>query len=308
MRTDLLKIRDWILKECDGEINWNYLSQNPRAIHLLRENPKKIRWNVDIYYNHAAVELLDLLPEFTEYRLNNGVVCDLGCLEQINIFDEEEKKELEEKTLKYFLNELTKFPSNLENLTFQPLAISIIEKNLDKIDWDDLSENPAALHLLENNLNKINWYHLSFNENPKILEFINKHLDKLDYSGYYNSKKINFNILCSNSKVIPLLEANKDKINNKLLMCNINAMHLIEERINQLSNYCLKILSVNPGAIELLKKYPNIIDRKSIWANPMIFTYDYDKINGIFADLNKEYYEIFYHPKRMNMWNWTMDE
>jgi hypothetical protein len=36
--------------------------------------------------------------------------------------------------------------------------------------------------------------------------------------------------------------------------------------------------------------------------------YDYDKIKRIFADLNKEYYEIFYHPKRMNMWDWTIDE
>jgi hypothetical protein len=38
------------------------------------------------------------------------------------------------------------------------------------------------------------------------------------------------------------------------------------------------------------------------------YAYDYDKIKGTFADLNKEYYEIFYHPKRMNMWDWTMDE
>ncbi len=32
---------------------------------------------------------------------------------------------------------------------------------LDKLDWDWLSGNPNAIHLLEQNIDKINWYNLS---------------------------------------------------------------------------------------------------------------------------------------------------
>jgi hypothetical protein len=44
-----------------------------------------------------------------------------------------------------------------------------LEKNLDKIDWDWLSENPNAIHLLEKNLDQIYWDRLS--ANPSIFEY-----------------------------------------------------------------------------------------------------------------------------------------
>ena len=44
-------------------------------------------------------------------------------------------------------------------------AISLLEKNLDKIDWSNLSENKNAISLLEKNLDKIDWKYLSFNKN-----------------------------------------------------------------------------------------------------------------------------------------------
>ena len=44
-------------------------------------------------------------------------------------------------------------------------AIHILEKNLDKIDWSELSVNPNAIHLLENNLNKVNWHTVWVNPN-----------------------------------------------------------------------------------------------------------------------------------------------
>jgi hypothetical protein len=47
-----------------------------------------------------------------------------------------------------------------------PEAIGIIEKNLERIDWDSLSKNPAALNLLEKNPDKINYTMLS--KNPAI--------------------------------------------------------------------------------------------------------------------------------------------
>ena len=52
---------------------------------------------------------------------------------------------------------------NWINLSRNPTAIHILEENLDKVDWFSLSTNPAAIHLLETNLDKINWYLLSGN-------------------------------------------------------------------------------------------------------------------------------------------------
>ena len=36
---------------------------------------------------------------------------------------------------------------------------------LDKINWQQLSKNPNAIHLLEKNMDKINWWKLSTNPN-----------------------------------------------------------------------------------------------------------------------------------------------
>ena len=52
-----------------------------------------------------------------------------------------------------------------------PNAISILEKNQDKIDWDWLSKNSNrdAISILEQNLDKIHWFYLS--GNPSIITY-----------------------------------------------------------------------------------------------------------------------------------------
>ena len=46
-----------------------------------------------------------------------------------------------------------------------PNAISILENNQDKVDWNQLSQNPNAIDLLDKNQDKISWYYLSKNPN-----------------------------------------------------------------------------------------------------------------------------------------------
>ena len=46
---------DWILM---NKLNWNCLSVNPAAIHLLEEHQKKIFWNW-LSQNSAAIYLLE---------------------------------------------------------------------------------------------------------------------------------------------------------------------------------------------------------------------------------------------------------
>ena len=49
-------------------------------------------------------------------------------------------------------------------LSQNPNAISILEKNQNRICWEMLSHNPNAIHLLEKNQDKISWGNLSRNE------------------------------------------------------------------------------------------------------------------------------------------------
>jgi hypothetical protein len=51
------------------------------------------------------------------------------------------------------------------NLSRNPNAIYLLEKNQDKIYWDMLSQNPNAISLLEKNPDKIVWIYLSSNPN-----------------------------------------------------------------------------------------------------------------------------------------------
>ena len=46
-----------------------------------------------------------------------------------------------------------------------PNAISLLEQNLDKINWFYLSNNPNAISLLQQNQDNIDWEELSMNPN-----------------------------------------------------------------------------------------------------------------------------------------------
>src|SRR5271163_1835073 len=87
-------------------------------------------------------------------------------------------KDLKYLLIEYIINRPKKFKSfvdkdeiNWENLSRNPAAIHLLEKNMKKINWNWLSRNPAALHLLEEKLksgtkseyDKVNWMCLSEN-------------------------------------------------------------------------------------------------------------------------------------------------
>jgi hypothetical protein len=69
---------------------------------------------------------------------------------------------------------------NRKYLSSNPAAIHILEKNPDKIYWDMLSKNPAAIHLLEKNPYKIYWGMLSLN--PAAIHLLEKNLGKINWS------------------------------------------------------------------------------------------------------------------------------
>ena len=63
-----------------------------------------------------------------------------------------------------------------------------MEKNQDKINWDNLSNNQNAISLLKKNKNKINWSCLSLNKNA--IELLEKNKDKLYWSYFSQNSNI----------------------------------------------------------------------------------------------------------------------
>lgn len=68
---------------------------------------------------------------------------------------------------------------DIGNLSRNPFAISIIEKNIEKINWTNLSSNCGAIDLLKKNIDKINWIWLGINTNA--IDIILSNIDKIDW-------------------------------------------------------------------------------------------------------------------------------
>ena len=136
-------------------INWNFLSENPKAIKLLEQNRAKINWS-SLSKNPNAIKLLSEKRE-EEKRL---------------------KQDINTQRHYYNLNQYQKI--DWGNLSSNPKAIEllrdkIIEENglspeefaklekCEKINWNLLSANPGAIKLLKIYQEKINFKYLSMN-------------------------------------------------------------------------------------------------------------------------------------------------
>jgi hypothetical protein len=114
------------------KIDWDMLSTNPNAIHLLEANPDKINmcW---LSENPNAIHLISKMLD------------EIDVISHVN------------------------FPVCVSRLLRNPNAIQLLEHILEsnkykhKIVWYGLSLNPNAMHLLEANQDKINWYDISTN-------------------------------------------------------------------------------------------------------------------------------------------------
>ena len=60
--------------------------------------------------------------------------------------------------------------------------------DINKLNWDMLSENPAAIELLKENPDKINWYMLS--RNPAAIYLLEDNQDKINYFVYSKNSAI----------------------------------------------------------------------------------------------------------------------
>ena len=238
-------IDQYKFKNVEEEIEfWNNLSANPNAYNILKNNILKINWeklasnpNVIFIFTNLMIEKNKLITNY----LNNNDIINISFINKLFNFDE----------YNFF-----------DSLSSNPNAISLIEKNLDKISWYNLVANLNANHLIIKNINNFDWCNLTLNSNA--IDLIEKKINDELINPYKKIKRdsflfgnahllypwsnIDWNKLSLNIKAINILEKNIDKINWNNLSLNLNAINLLRNNLDKIN---WNNLSLNPNAISI---------------------------------------------------------
>ena len=65
-----------------------------------------------------------------------------------------------------------------------PDAISLLAKNLDKVEWCALSANPSAVSIIENNLDKAVWSFVS--RNPNAIHLLEENPTEINWEDFFH--------------------------------------------------------------------------------------------------------------------------
>jgi hypothetical protein len=233
------------------------LSTNLGAIAYLKANPGRIMW-LPLMKNPNAEELFDY------DHIKNNSWCDFAenpAGVHMHI---------------YHQNKINWWPFCKNT---HPLAIELLEKNPEKINWTYLSANPAAIDLIKKHVDTlVDFRTLSKNPHPEAVEILTAHsfrpqIDWEAVSGNPSAiqllkkhiEKISWEALSGNPNGIELLEQYPDKIWWEKLSANPNAMDLITK---YQENIVWKYLCRNPNAMELILAHQDKISWEDLSANP----------------------------------------
>ena len=146
----------------DNEINWEYLSANPKGLKLLKKNPENIDWDcLCCNTSKKAIKLLEHNKvEINWYWLSQNSSAINLILQHLDLVD---------------WRQLCKNP--------HPVAVKLLEENSVEIDWSYISANPSAIYLLEQYHYKLDWRWLCKNPNAGNLlaKNIETQFEKLDW-------------------------------------------------------------------------------------------------------------------------------
>jgi hypothetical protein len=171
------------------------------------------------------------------------------------------------------------------------IAIELLEKNKNLINWFRLSSNINAVHLFEANINRLHWNNVSQNKNATL--FLQKYPHKIVLSSFNDP---GFWIDVSlNSENINFLEKNQDKIEWSMLSANPNAIRLLEKNQDKIDWI---MLSSNENAMDLLEKNQDKISWYFISGNPSIFVLNYDLLRKRMNIIKEELIMKALHPNR----------
>ena len=190
---------------------------------------------------------------------------------------------------------------NLDKLDFNLLSqnsvfIDIIEDEVNKNGFKNIkprllcnNNNPKALELLlSNNNDRFDWYTIS--SNPAGIPFILNNLDKINYTGLsLNTHPIAIDICIKNIDKIDLFWFSRNHSSIKYLEKNLDKIDFdglsgniygISILLDNKDKINWSVLSSNSEAIQLLEENPDKIFYPEFSANPSIVTYNYEEIKN----------------------------
>ena len=241
-------------------INWDNVSNNPKAIELLKD---KIAAEKTLDFSKFTLKYRNVRIRFVNWNILSSNPKAIALLTAKAVEEQQLRADNFEsyKSLHYILK------IDWYRVSLNPKAISLLEtKALDEkhlrdndndkylalsatelINWNDVSSNPKAIKLLTVKAEE----EKQFRANKKYLTL------RRDY-------RINWDKLSSDTKAIALLET---KIKDE-----IQAMQAMQDAAPEVLHYTCKInhekLSANPKAVKLLEKYPDYISLKGLCSNP----------------------------------------
>lgn len=310
------ELKDAFVNNRPTYIDWTSLSKNNNATHIFidKKYKKYINWHyMSLNDGEFSYELI-----MEKYNNNNILtsICDklkywyklITCKYFIHDYNE---------ISWYFLsaNKNPKFISLINNnmdkidwtmLSMNPNAISILENNQDKIDWEYLAYNINAINLLKNNINKIDWFVISQNENA--IDIIKDNLNKIDIVSLCdNTNKEVFEIINNKINAQDFNDFNENHIFVGIkwfaLSRNPNAIELLKKHPNKVH---LEEICYNPNAIDIIKDNINYIDEMNLIKNTnpeilrLVIPYDYAKMKDTMQQLFIELNEYILHPTRLH--------
>ncbi len=176
------------------KMNWESISGNTEAFHLLLAHPEKIVLNtlqdnehpdvIKLYdkydpggclSNYDVAELSHMVEYLRKHpNAMSSYICGNENPEALDLMKEYVLRTGDcdiqllsfnpiaiDFLFEHFENDVDWFCFCQQN---NDKAIKIIEKNIDKVVWDILSSNDKAIHILEKNIDKLNWVGISEND------------------------------------------------------------------------------------------------------------------------------------------------
>lgn len=262
-------------KKKNIKINFEWLSENENAIHILKKYKKRINWKQLSFNKNAILLLKNNLDKVSWRNLSSN-----------------------ENAIEILENNLDKIDWNI--LSGNKNAIEILKKNFDKINWEYLSENENAVELLNEYQDKIDYEYLCNNPNSKVIPLIFKNISKINFSDFCLRKEPEI-ILYIEKNFIDIIE--KDWNNLDSICKNKETFYLIEQNldylINKHSHLLWHSLSENENALELLKINKDKINWNILSSNEGIFILDTKSMMEKCKPFAEELTAYVFHPNRI---------
>ena len=215
-------------KNIEKNLNWHYISSNPNAIELLKNNKEKIVIS-SLCLNKNIMELEDILKDNYDKINWSHLSSNISAIKFLKDKINKEKLLSMEDYNKLHYSDVVDY----YNLSINENAIELIEE---KVREENLLNTNEYNKLGEK---RINYESLALNSNNKAIELIEKYLHRTNNKNFKHKiyKKLCFN---KNNNAIDIIMKYISKLDNQCdeykeifnnLCLNENAIFLIETKI-----------------------------------------------------------------------------